>query len=138
MRIFWRDGGVYNAKVSGGAFPVRSKDWLCEVFMELMTQRDRIRTIATRWEYAYKGGISVKFGQDKADILDRLKQLDLETVDAKTVNEIIGNNTWTIAECSECKRIVKDVVMVGEQPDYESNTAYLCKKCAERAWSLFT
>lgn len=105
--------------------------------MELMTQRDRIRTIVERWEYAYKGGISVKFGQDKADILDRLKKLDLETADAKTVNEIIGNNKWTTAKCSECAGIVSDVVMVGENPDWESNTAYLCQKCAKRALSLF-
>ena len=106
--------------------------------MELMTQRDRIRTVVKRWEAAYSGGISVRYGQEKFNILDKLKGLDLETVRAAVVDDIIGNNTWTIADCSECGQTVPDVVMVGENPDYESNTAYLCRECAERAWLLFT
>ena len=106
--------------------------------MELMTQRDRIRAVVKRWEAVYSGGISGRYGEEKFLILGKLRDLDLETVRPEVVDDIIGNNTWTIANCSDCGRTVPDVVMVGENPDYESNTAYLCRECAKRAWLLFT
>src|SRR3546814_3694431 len=47
------------------------------------------------------------------------------------VNETIGNDSWTaVPDCDECGKLRPPmVVMVGEEPDYESRTAYLCGAC---------
>jgi len=38
--------------------------------------------------------------------------------------------------CSACKKLVCDAVEVGEEPDYESQTATLCHDCLREAVSL--
>jgi hypothetical protein len=56
-------------------------------------------------------------------------------VDPDAVDRIIGNKSWTaVPKCHECGTEDHDaVVEVGEEPDYESNTACLCLACAQKA-----
>lgn len=43
---------------------------------------------------------------------------------------------WSTLQCDECKRQVDSVIRVGDDPDYESNTAYLCRDCITKALDL--
>ena len=40
-------------------------------------------------------------------------------------------------ECGECGIDKIPVVLIGENPDYESYTAYLCYDCIKKAVALF-
>lgn len=97
--------------------------------MKVITQRDNILNVCVRWrsQYSYKG-----VDQDKLDTLKRLESLDLTTCTAGDVNQIIGNDSWTNLHCNECDAKTDWVIMVGEEPDYESRTATLCRACIQR------
>jgi hypothetical protein len=85
-------------------------------------------TAPTSKQYSY-----ANCGQDKLDILAQLKTLDLETCSAEDVEKIIGNNSWTTLHCSACRGKHKWIITVGEEPDYESRTASLCRPCFDEA-----
>lgn len=101
--------------------------------MLIITTRDRIREVAKRWGQAYGKG---QYGQDKMETLSKLSLLDLETVSAEKVDEIIGNKSWTSQRCDECDEYVHSVVRLGMEPDYDSNTAYVCFDCLSKAAAL--
>ena len=97
--------------------------------MELINERQLIRGVADKWRRQYRG--------DKRDIQEKLAALDPETATAKDVFEIVGNDSWTIPpSCSECGAEASEIVQVGEEPDYESNTAYICGPCLLKACAL--
>ena len=100
--------------------------------MKPITTRDRIRQIRIRWWEKYAPFSN--HSKDKLEIYKRLQQLDLNICSAEDVNNIIGNSSWTRnLICSECEQDTDWVLRVGEEPDYESRTAYLCKSCVEKA-----
>ena len=99
--------------------------------MQVITERDKIKQVVSSWSRAYSGG---GYGKDKLEILERLKLLNLNTVTAKEIENIIGNSSWTDLKCHECGKYVKKVVQVGEDLDYESATVFLCVKCIKRLY----
>lgn len=66
-------------------------------------------------------------------VAEKLEALDKENASAKDVADIIRNESWTRLECSECGCECDWVLMVGQEPDYESRTAYLCFGCVKLA-----
>ena len=62
--------------------------------------------------------------------------MDAETATPEMIEAIIGNGSWTRLTCDECKKDVDAILTVGDAPDYESNTASLCRKCVEKASSF--
>ena len=66
--------------------------------------------------------------------MKKMSNVDISTVTAKKIENIIGNSSWTDLTCSECGKYVKKVVQVGEEPDYESATVFLCVKCIKRLY----
>ena len=62
----------------------------------------------------------------------------MEVIDRNSrARHIVGNNTRTrVPHCSECCKPKSFVVRVGEEPWYESETAYLCKDCIQNAMKL--
>lgn len=59
-----------------------------------------------------------------------------ETITAADVEQIIDNRSWTRPQvCSDCG-CVDAVIQIGEPPDYESYTAYLCAACVQKAMKL--
>jgi len=53
------------------------------------------------------------------------------------VNRIIGNDSWTSQSCNECNSHDCDlVVQLGDEPDYESSTAWVCAECLAKALRL--
>lgn len=51
--------------------------------------------------------------------------------------ELVSRQIAAMTHCSGCDRKNAPVlVRVGEEPDYESNTAYLCRECVLAAAAL--
>lgn len=100
--------------------------------MNLITERDVIRGVADRWAKQY-GTKDFLGDAEKQGISQALKRLEPETATAEQVNAVIGNSSWTALTCDECRNDVKVVMMVGEEPDYESHTASLCMECIKKA-----
>jgi len=83
---------------------------------------------AKRWRQQYPQG---HCGADKEAIYEALAELPAGTA-PNDVDAIIGNGSWTNLNCDECgAEDVDFVVRVGEKPDYESRTAYLCGVCID-------
>jgi hypothetical protein len=104
--------------------------------MELLDERTAIATVAERWKAQYlnaRGWIHTSTGSSQA-IYDRLCQLPADAT-VRDVEAIIGNDTWTSERCSECGNRPA-VVMVGETPDYETSTAWLCLPCVAKLVAL--
>jgi len=112
--------------------------------MTLTTQRDLIRSVAARWRKQYEPFtddrplFSWRTGQqlpplNKKQIAEKLDALDPETATAAEVNDTIGNASWTRLSCDECGKETDATLQVGEEPDYESQTACLCRSCVEKA-----
>lgn len=117
------------------------------ITMKLTTQRDLIRSVAARWRQQYepftnddKPLFSVRNGYREPirekPIAEKLDALDKETATAADVAAIIGNESWTRLTCDECGKDTDAVLTVGQEPDYESHTASLCRSCVERAYSI--
>ncbi len=102
--------------------------------MELITRQSRASTTAARWQEQYNGpGVTV----DEQEIGAALVALGADPL-PDAVDAAIGNDSWTkLDTCGECSKEVAALVQVGEDPDYDSNTAYLCKSCTRRAVVLF-
>lgn len=49
---------------------------------------------------------------------------------------IAGTNVWTENVCDECGQDVEVTVILGEEEDYESRTAWICPECLEKALEL--
>ena len=103
--------------------------------MKLITIRSQILEVANRWKAQYVGG---KHEQaDKIAIYANLLKLDLATCSAETVAATIGNDSWACAqECYECGGHFDAVLQIGQEPDYESATTYLCHGCIASANAL--
>lgn len=109
--------------------------------MKIKTERQLIQAVASRWRKAYSPFTSdVPFNHrqmTKRQVADELDKLDLNIATTKDVGDIIGNTSWTALKCDECGEYVDALIQVGEEPDYESSTASLCKSCIRKAAELF-
>ena len=102
--------------------------------MKLETQRLEILTVVDRWRKRH-GGAAI--GDDRLRVLNELERLDLEKCSAEDVNRIIGNDSWTrVNPCHECGADSVHTVMLGQEPEYESYTAWICKECMNKAIAL--
>jgi len=109
--------------------------------MHLITQRDIIRQIASKWsaQYAPFQDYSPRWrreGEIKLGVFMELTELDKETATKEDVDKIIGNESWTRIKCDQCKKEVTAVLQVGEPLSYESATANLCQKCVEQVSAI--
>lgn len=106
--------------------------------MKLITERARIREVLTKHKQSYKRDYRFFDGRQAGEVQDALSLLDLETCPAEAVSEIIGNQSWvTPHHCNECGADDgRPTMQLGEEPDYESSTAWVCIKCLRAAVSL--
>jgi len=101
---------------------------------EIVTQRDIIRGIPARFRESYGrdlGGYCWKPGWTKGGILKALDAADVETISAKEVGEIIGNDSWTNLDCDLCGESQTLIIRAGDEPDYEVRWLDICVKCAQ-------
>lgn len=99
--------------------------------MRIISRTGNAAKAAAHWRATYASGVH---GQDKLAILDMLDALG-SNPDPDTVDEVIGNTSWTCCYCDECRAACEQVIEVGQEPDYESATAKLCKACVIKAAS---
>jgi len=121
--------------------------------MKLITQRDRIRNVAERWKEQYcRRAFSPAANKavnhwsptsahaDTGEIYNKLAALDGETATPAEIAAIIGNDSWCVLgyRCTECDTFPTDAILhVGEEPDYDSATVYLCRDCAAKVANAF-
>lgn len=104
--------------------------------MKLITIRSQIRSVLELWNKQYPIG---KSAPDKGSIRDKLSKLDLETASEDDLAKIIGNRSWACKKrCYECGGDFDVVLEIGEPPNYETLTTYICEKCAIAAVEAFT
>lgn len=104
--------------------------------MDLLAERNQVRTVASRWRSQYGSGT---YGNDKRRCMvgDELAALNTETATAADVAEIVGNGSWVKKNtCHECNAETWDAVQVGQPPDCESYTATICGGCLRAALRL--
>lgn len=93
--------------------------------MEIILQREKIRSVLARWERQYP------VGSGKHDeVTAKLRTLDFDKVSAAEVDAIIGNGSWTSEMCGECSQYAMPVVGFGS---YGDRNIYLCQTCIGKA-----
>lgn len=101
--------------------------------MRYISERERIKQGIESFMATYSGGM---YGEEWKNVSKVLKNFDPETVTKEEVDRTIGDTSWTEHKCSECGDYYSEIFMLGEEPDYESNTAYLCRGCMQEAINL--
>ena len=99
--------------------------------MKLITERDLIRNVLDSWCAQYPEKIGENY-----QIMKKLMDLNRETATSEEVNAIIGNETWTSINCDQCGKYVSLAVIVGQEPDVDSNTVIVCDRCLNYAYDL--
>jgi hypothetical protein len=111
--------------------------------MKVITERDHILELAN-WAANFDYLSTMKKDQlshwelQKLEQIRKFRELDLNTCSSAEVNAVLGCNESfrRRPECNECGKSVDCVVQVGEEPDYESRTAYICEACLLKACAL--
>lgn len=108
--------------------------------MKLITQRTLIRSVVARWNGQYPPGdhiVTFSDGRSVKEIREKLAALDTETATHEEVSAIIGNDSWTrLDECGECREKASSLVLMGEDPYYDSVTVAVCPACLAKAIAL--
>lgn len=100
--------------------------------MKLITRTELAKRAAARWKQQYyKDGVW-KYDSGKEVIYNNLVALG-ENPAPNDVDSVIGNGFRTDIVCDECSSHVESAMRVGEEPDYESATALICKPCLLKA-----
>ena len=103
--------------------------------MKLITKAEGLREVPERWNKQY--GPRYK-GTDKDEIYKKLCSIiGSGRYTERQINEAIGNDSWTRLTCNECRENVHAYVHLGEEPDYESTTFFICLGCLKKAVALF-
>ena len=101
--------------------------------MKLITIKSQVLGVRDRWKRQYPNAKG-----EKLEILKKLKKLDLNIATPEDLEKIIGNSSWAeSSRCSECDKYYNEIIELGEEPDCESATAWICKDCLQKALKLF-
>lgn len=103
--------------------------------MRIKTRQELADGAAEAWREQCSKNSYYQWGVDKEQILEKLIALGPQPA-PEAVDEAIGNGSWTRTNCHECEAENINVVQIGEEEDYESNTAYICGDCLKAALSL--
>jgi len=96
--------------------------------MKLITRQSLANKACERWAEQYP----IERWPDRQLVLKKLIELG-DNCNPDEVDAIIGNGSWTRTKCDECNNDDGvDVIQLGQEPDYESNTANICKDCLDK------
>ena len=119
--------------------------------MKLITRQTEANELVDRfkeWENQQTTFIPILRGRGLGKPVEELQKLgpnpDPDACDAVIRQQIdthawpSGNTpTWTsVPACDECGHSKDAVVRLGEEPDYESSTAFVCRDCLSEALGL--
>lgn len=103
--------------------------------MKLITRQSKANEAAKSWSHQYSN--SGFWGNDVSKQQTGFRLHDLgPTPDPDEVDKVIGNSSWTRTTCDECEAENVDVVMVGQDEDYDSRTSSICKSCLIKAMAI--
>ena len=109
--------------------------------MKRITERDRILSVAEAWDALYSINIEgvpprpdnpLASGDTARQISERLHKLNLKKVKASTVNNVIGNDSWTTVQCGVCTERVPAVVAVYSEDEFAIKICESCLNLAKR------
>lgn len=108
--------------------------------MYIITLQSMIANVAECWKRQYyvdDKWRKIAFGNAE-EIYNKLANLDGLTATPEDVKAIISDVywNWIFKRCSECNNYVPNVIMLGEEPDYDSSTVYICFDCFKKAVEL--
>lgn len=107
--------------------------------MKLITDQSEASRAASRWKsHYYTAGEwrQIACGDSEMVYL-RLRELGKAPL-PDDVAQVIGNTSWSAAPmCNECNTSTGVVVQLGDEPDYDSSTVWVCLSCLEKALALF-
>lgn len=86
-----------------------------------------------RWQYSFKQ--QAWTSTTHQEIYDRIVALGDNPL-SDDVDAILGHKDFTWDRCVECNEYRDCIVSIGEEPDYESATAYVCRGCLVKAIEL--
>lgn len=108
--------------------------------MRLITIASNAAEAAQRWKQQY---FVERTGEWKSCFTDpelvHRKLIALgDSPPPEAVDAIIGNSSWTRldTQCGECGQRTDPIIQIGQEPDYESHTAYVCRDCLKAALDL--
>ena len=101
--------------------------------MVVESSRDLIRELPNRWREQYGAYPS---DHKWALVLERLESLDTVTATVEEVDAIIGNHSGAREYCDVCEKPVDSWIRLGDEPDYDSATVYICSPCLRAAAAL--
>lgn len=106
--------------------------------MKKITRQTLANDVAERWHRQYPGDTGYDIDGARSGIGGQLVKLG-SNPNPDDVERIVRNTSWTTITCGECGEKKPDVIMeLGEEPDYESSTAYICVDCLKKALKLAT
>lgn len=101
--------------------------------MKIITRQSLANEASARWKEQYQDYTYYPGMKEKGQALEALAQ----PIRPDDVDRIIGNTSWTTpSACNVCSKHNGPVIEVGEEPDYESHTAYVCFDCARKIAQL--
>lgn len=104
--------------------------------MHLTTKQAKIKSAKDRFFKQYK---SDRYESSYITAIKaKLRKLDPDTATELDIVKAMGSNSWTRIVCDECNEEVDAIVTLGEEPDYESATADICKNCLIKALEMIT
>ncbi len=104
--------------------------------MKHLTSRDKIKDMVP--EFLRNAERFDTFsGFDWKGNAKKVKALDTDTCTIEEATAAFGNSSWTMLQCNECDREVEEAVQIGQEPDYDSATAVVCKECLVNALEMF-
>lgn len=102
--------------------------------MKVITVRSQIRELADKIKAQWQNPNGTWTRPDREKIHAAVAALDPETATIDDVRAAMGFVGWIdVPRCNECDQLVDRVVQLGEEPDYESRTAYVCIECLQKA-----
>ena len=100
--------------------------------MKVITRRRAAADVPARIRRQYEGRLGTY--PDMAKKLARVEALG-RGPDPDDVAAIMGEG-WLSRACNECEEEADPVVEVGDEPDYESSTAWVCLDCLRGAVAM--
>lgn len=98
----------------------------------LITRESRAREAAELFKRAQFDGRTWTYGDDRRVMYEKLVEAN---GDPDKVSAILSSG-WCTHSCSACGEESSVTVQVGDEPDYESSTAWLCPPCLRAAVAL--
>lgn len=102
--------------------------------MKIITERELIQNVATRWksQYGYNGEWG--FNEYHKNVYSNLLSLDTNTATAEDVARIIGNESWSYAWCSLCGN--HSPISVITNATFIDEDIIICESCIEKVHSM--